>query len=353
MPRIHHLADLARLVATLAAVLSCAAGAAQSVNVMADGRPQTWKALQQASRPWRICVLLPQARDKFWWAVSWGLTEQARQLGVELGLYVADSYADQAGQKRQWAECQARAPEAYIVAAVTRDGLDAEIRGAMAAGHPVIDLINGVSSTVTSHSVGDSRALGEMTADYLLHTAQGRAISVAWFPGPINASWADDAERGFLEHLRGHGVQLRQGGRAPTDPRSQATLVREHLERAGMADYLVGNAVAIEFAARLSARRPAPHATLLAYYATEELLTHIADGSVLAAPNNQPVVQARIGLDLAVRALQGMPVPQQLAVRPLMVDRQSLATLDRATLAAPAGERPAPRPLAQASVPAH
>lgn len=329
------------------------AGMAQSIDVEAGGRRQSWQLLRQAERPWRICALLPHARDKFWWGVSWGLAEQARQIGVELGIYVADSYADVSGQKRQWAECRARGAQAYVVAAVTTDGLTTEITEAMSKGLPVIDLINGVSAPVTSHSITDTKALGRMTADYLLRDAQGRAVSVAWFPGPRDALWADEGEQGFMERLRGHAVQVRQGGRGPTDPQTQATLVRAHLERQGAPDYLVGNAVAVEFAARLLVRRPPPHPTLLAYYATEEVLARIASGDVLAAPTNQPVAQARIGLDLAVRALQKQAVPQQLSVVALMIDRQALATLDRSPLMAPPGVRLLQRPLPTASAAAH
>lgn len=338
------------------AVAACGgAAAAPRYEVVADGRAQGYTPLQRADKPWRICALLPQGRDKFWWGVSWGLSEQARQLGVELGLYVADSYADLAGQRRHWAECRARGAQAYVLAAVTTSGLNAEIAAAMAEGRPVIDLINGVSAQVSSHSVNDAKALGKLTADYLLRDAKGRAISLAWFAGPQDARWAEDAEQGLLARLHGHPVQLRQGGRGPTDLQRQSTLVREHLERAGTPDYIVGNAVAVEFAARLLPRLPPPRPTLLAYYATEEILARIASGEVLAAPCSQPVIQARIGLDLAVRALQGQALPQQLSVAPLMVDRQSLPRLNRQVMMAPPGQRllqrrlPALQPTASAA----
>ncbi|MDN3919951.1 TMAO reductase system periplasmic protein TorT [Roseateles violae] len=333
----------------LGLAFSAAEAAAPTIEVIADGHPQRHALLERAARPWRICALLPQGRDKFWWGVSWGLADQAQRLGVELGIYIAETYTDLAGQKRHWAECRARGAEAYLVAAVSPGGLNEEIASAMAEGRPVIDLINGLGAAVSSRSISDSRALGAMAADYLLRDAGPRKVSAAWFAGPPDAEWANEAERGFLERLRGRPVEVRLGGRGSTDLQNQSTLVRAHLAQAGAPDYLVGNAVAVEFAARLVARRPPPRPRLIAYYATEEMLARIASGEVLAAPTNQPVVQARIGLDLAVRALQGLPVPQKISVAALMIDRSNLAQLDRSVLMAPAGERLLHRPLPAAS----
>lgn len=345
---------MTRWLATLFLTLSLALpAAAQSYEVVADGRRINYGMMERASQPWRICALLPHGKDRYWWGVSWGLAEQAKTLGVQLGIYQANSYADLPLQKKQWADCRALGAQAYILAAISADGLSEEIAQALAEKRPVIDLINGVSAEVTSRALVSFADMAAQTIAHVLRDAGARSgIKLAWFPGPADAAWVQDGERGLMDALSGKPVELRLGGRGPTDTKTQSTLVREHLERAGMPDYIVGNAVAIEFAARLVAQRPPPRPKLLAYYASAEVVDRIASGEVLAAPTDQPVLLARLSLDLAVRALQGQRVPKRVSPTILMLDKQSLPSVDMSRLLAPKGQWLVQQPLAPPTSPA-
>ncbi len=325
--------------------LLAAPAAAQRFDVVANGRRQTWPLLDKAEQPWRICALLPHGRDKYWWGVSWGLAEQARQLGVRVGIYAASSYEHLPMQKQQWADCEAAGAQAFVLAAIHADAFGAEVARARAAGKPVIDLINGVNADVTSSASVSFADMAALTAETLLRDAGGRHVKVAWFPGPADAAWVRDGERGLVGALAGRNAELSRGGHGPTDARSQATLVRSHVEATGVPDYLVGNAVAIEFAARYFGQRSGRQPRLLAYYATEEVVGRIARGEVLAAPTDQPVVQARIALDLAVRALQQQAVPRRVSPSILMLDRQSLPATDLTRLLPPKGQWMVQQPL--------
>lgn len=318
---------------------------AQRVDVTADGKRQTWQLLHKADQPWRICALLPHGRDKYWWGVSWGLAEQARQLGVQVGIYAASSYADLPMQKQQWAQCEAAGAQAFVLAAIHADAFGAEVARARAAGKPVIDLINGVSAETTSRATVSFADMAALAAEALLRDAGGQRVKVAWFPGPADAAWVRDGERGLLHALAGKPIELSQGGHGPTDARTQATLVRSHVAASGVPDYLVGNAVAVEFAARYFSQRGGPQPRLLAYYATEEVVARIASGEVVAAPSDQPILQARIALDLAVRALQQQAVPRRVSPNILMLDRQSLQAADLTRLLPPKGQWMVQQPL--------
>jgi len=309
-----------------------------SFDVIADDKSQHWQLLSKASKAWRVCALLPNGRDKYWWGVSWGLAEEAKRLGLQMGIFHASSYADLSMQKRQWAECVAMGAQAYIIAAISADGLTQEIAEALSGGKPVIDLINGVSANTTSRSVVSFSDMASQTVNYLLRDAGGRQVRLAWFPGPDGAAWVQDGERGLMRSLIGSGVDLRFGGYGPTDGSTQSSLVRKHLELAGLPDYILGNAVAIEFAARYVNQRPAPRPKLLAYYATDEIVASIRNGLVLAAPTDRPVVQARISVDLAVRALQGESIPRRVGPTILMLDKSNVNSVDLSELLPPKGQ---------------
>lgn len=327
---------------------SPAAAAPWGYAVSADGKRQSWGLLELADKPWRLCALLPHGKDKYWWGVAWGLAEDAKRLKLQLGIYQANSYSDLPLQRRQWADCRAQGAQAYILAAISADGLAEEIAQAQAEGKPVIDLINGISTEATSHAVVSFADMARHAADYLLRDAGGRPVRLMWFPGPDDAVWVQDAERGLLDALSGRKASLVLGGRGPTDMKTQSTLVREQLGGPGPApDYVLGNAVAIEFAARFLPRQSAAKARtkLVSLYATDEIVDRIRRGEVLAAPTDQPVVQARLALDLAVRALQGQRIPKRISPDILMLDAQALKTVDLQRLLPPPGQGMVQQPL--------
>ena len=59
---------------------SLAAGFSQPVVI--DGQLRSYQPTGAASEPWRICVLIPNAKDRYWWGVTWGLQQEAQRLGM-------------------------------------------------------------------------------------------------------------------------------------------------------------------------------------------------------------------------------------------------------------------------------
>lgn len=327
---------------------------AESYEVMADKKRVSYKMLGSASAPWRLCALLPHGRDRYWWGVSWGLADQARKLGINIGVYKADSYMDLAQQRRQWNDCIAAGAQAIVIAAISSTGLRKEMLSAISNGIPVIDLINGMDFEVTSSSAVDFSSMAAKTVERMLKDAEGRAVKVSWFPGPSDAAWVDAAERGLAAAIAGKPVKILFGGRGATDARTQSTLVRNHLEKFKDSEYLLGNAVAIDFAARyFDAYKVETRPKLYSFYITSELIGKIEAGQVVAAASDQPVVQARIAVDLAVRALQGEPVPKKVSPLVILLDKSNLKALDIENMSPPPkGQSIVQQPLTDARPPA-
>lgn len=314
--------------------------AAADADVVVDGQARAWTWLAKANRPWRLCVLLPHGKDRYWWGVSWGAAQQARQLGVQIGIYQAGGYEYLETQRQQWQDCRRLKADAYLLSSIQANALRAEIDEALADGRPVIDLVNGIAGAVSSRALVSFADMAETAARYaLLHQpASGRAPRLAWFPGPAGAGWVQDGSRGLRSALAGKPVQLIDGGHGATDARAQASLVREALDRHGRFDILIGNAVAVEFASRLFGQRGGERPLLIAYYATEEVIGRIREGSVAAAPTDQPVLQARLAVDLAVRALQGEALPKLVSPRIEMLDAERLQSFDLRRVLSPPGQ---------------
>lgn len=310
-----------------------------------DGKPGTYVPLQKAASPWRVCVLLPHARDKYWWGVSWGLMQEADRLGIRIGIYQAGGYEFLSVQRSQFASCIAQRADAIVLGAISAVGLNADIDAARAKGIPVIDLVNGVTSkAVAARSLVDFGDMATAALRYLAADANGRKVKVLWLPGPKDAGWVNDAEAAVRRRAASYGVDLVHGGYAPPDASSQMTLVRGHL-KAAAPDYILGNAVAAEVAANFARYQERGGVKVISYYATEPVVDLVKSGRVLAAPSDGTILQARIGLDLAVRAIEKKAHPFRVSPVIEVLDASTVQRYDMTRLLAPPFKRFIQRPL--------
>ena len=121
---------------------SCVAAEWFPLQVEVDGRGASYQPLTGASKPWRICALLPHGMDRYWWGVAWGLDEEAQRQGVQLGVYEAGGYQYPDMQRAQLTRCGQLAADAYVIAAISAKGLCDEIALLHRDKVPVVDLIN-------------------------------------------------------------------------------------------------------------------------------------------------------------------------------------------------------------------
>lgn len=326
-------------VLTLLALASLSAYAANwyPVSVLGDGKKLEYKPLLKASKSWRICALLPHGQDQFWWGVAWGLTEEAKSLNTKLGVYQAGGYGNLNVQRQQFNRCMAKKADAIILAAISPEGLEAERAKAKERHIVVIDMINEVKSDTHTASVGsDTFHLGSMSARYILQQSKGKTIKVAWFPGPKNMNWVNHAQEGVFSVFKLGAAELLQGGYGVPEMTVQMSLIRAVFSGSSP-DYVLANAVAAEAACRYLANHKYAKTQVVSYYATEPVVDLIRKGKVLAAPSNAPITQARIAFDLAIRALEKQPFPNEVRVIPEMIDATNVNQFQAQTLYAPTG----------------
>ncbi|BAN46124.1 TMAO reductase system periplasmic protein TorT [Metapseudomonas resinovorans] len=309
------------------------------LHVLVDGREANYQPLTAASRPWRICALLPHGMDRYWWGVAWGLDQEAKRLGTELGIYEAGGYQFDAMQKAQLTRCIQLAADAYVIGAISEQGLCEQLGLLQKKNVPVIDLVNRIDCPgVSARSQVSFADMAKAAMAYIQQRSGGRPVRVGWLPGPKDAGWVIDAEKGLAEALEGSQDVLVPAGYGPVDRSSQAALVRKLLTREPGLDYIIGNAEAAAFAGQLVRSSGGRYkAEVVSLYATERVLEAIAEGTVQASPTDSPVIQARIAVDLAVRLLEGRQVPGQVSPRIEMIDQANLKNFDISRLMPPSG----------------
>ncbi len=300
--------------------------------------------LEAASQPWEICVSFPHMKDAYWLGVNYGVSEEAKRLGVKMQLVEAGGYTELNTQISQIEDCVAAGADAVVIGAISFDGLNNIVSEVRANDIPVIDVINGMSSPeLSAKSLVSFGEMGAKAGAFLSeqHPSGSDAVRAAWFPGPAGAGWVEAGNTGFTGAIEGSAIELVDTKYGDTGKEAQANLVEDTLEAHPDLDYIVGTAVTAEAAVPiLRARGLTDQVKVVSYYYTPGVDQGIRRGQILAAPTDSTVIQGRIAIDQAVRILEGEAFEQHVGPALYVVTQESHADFDPSSTLAPDGFRP-------------
>lgn len=286
----------------------------------------------------KICVLLPNVLDKYWWAVNYGISDESSHLNIEADIFDAGGYDNLAKQKEQFKYCINQKYDVIILSAINSTKLNDDITLAKNEEIPVIDLINGVDSNdIAARASLSFYEMGAITAKYLLaelKTKPRKKLKIAWFPGPKDATWVIEADKGFMETLKEYHKNIINAGFGATDKEAQADLVRNFLLKNPDTNYLVGNAVAADIAAKYF-KINKKKTKVLSFYMTESIYEHIISNDILAAASDFPTVQARISINLVKEIVDNKAKFMQISPFPNMIDKANIMQIDKSMILPP------------------
>lgn len=263
--------------------------------------------LEAAEHPWRFCISFPHLKDAYWLSVNYGMATEARRLGVGFRLVEAGGYPNLERQIEQIEGCLAEGADALIVGTVSFDGLS-DLLERVAQTMPVIATVNDVADRGVTAKVGVSwqemgRAAGAAIAR--AHPAGGDTVRVAWFPGPVGAGWVRFVDAGFRAALAGSAAEIVETLYGDTGLDIQVRLVETALARHSGIDFIAGSAPTAEAAVSiLRARGLEDRVAVVSDYVTHPVMRGLRRGKILAAPTDHPVLQGRMSIETAVRAVE-------------------------------------------------
>ena len=270
--------------------------------------PIDYIPLDHAAKPWRFCILYPHLKDAYWLSVNYGMVEEARRLGVAFDVFEAGGYPNLTRQIEQLKGCASDEFDAVIVGTVSYTGLTAEVER-IARLKPVIAAVNDIDdSGITAKASVPWTEMGAAAGRFLAerHPRGSPPVTVAWFPGPHGAGWVSFIEAGFRTALADSSAQIVMTRFGDTGTEEQVLLVEEALEAMPDIDYLVGSGPMAEAAVPiLRAHGLEGKVSVVSTYLSHAVYRGLARGRILAAPTDSPVVQGRLALEMAVRALEG------------------------------------------------
>lgn len=311
-----------------------------------DGKASEVKytPLEKASQPYRICVSFPHMKDAYWLGVDYGVAEQAKDLGVKMTLVEAGGYTELAKQISQIEDCVAGGAQAVVIGAISYDGLNNLVSELAAKKIPVIDVVNGMSSPdLTAKSLVSFYTMGFETGKYLAakHPKGSDPVKVGWFPGPAGAGWVEAANKGFMDAVKDSALNVLDPKYGDTGKEAQLKLVEDVLQAEPDVRYIAGTAVTAEAAQGLIRERGLKgKVDLLAFYMTPGVYEGIKRGFIAAAPADSMVIQGRIAIDQAVRALEGKDLIKHVGPKIFVVDGDNIATVSKTSILPPDGFKP-------------
>ena len=300
--------------------------------------------LPKADKPFELCVSFPHMKDAYWLAVDFGVADEAKRQGVKMQLVEAGGYTELQKQISQIEDCVAAGANAVIIGAISFDGMNNLVSEIRKKNIPVIDVINGMSSSeLSAKSLVSFGEMGAKAGEYLakLHPAGSAPVKVAWFPGPPGAGWVEAGNKGFLDATKDSALKVVATKYGDTGKEVQLKLVEDVLQANPNIKYIAGTSPTTEAAVQLLRERNlSDKIKVIAYYFTPGVYENIKAGRVMAAPTDSAVVQGRVSIDQAVRILEGKPYLKHVGPKIYVIDKSNINSFDYASSLAPADWKP-------------
>jgi protein TorT len=181
--------------------------------------------------------------------------------------------------------------------------------------------------------------MGFMTGDYLVK--QGVTGNAVTFPGPQGSGWAESFNDGFKKALDGSKIKVLDQKFGDSGVAVQQKLVEDALQAYPDMNVIWGTAPTAE--AAIGAVEEAGQKgkiTIMSSYENQAMLDAMNKGDILGFATQWPVMEGKISIDLAVRALEKKPFMEYIYTKPEVVTKESAPKMDMSGVLAPADWQP-------------
>lgn len=264
---------------------------------------------------YKMCLLMPQTVDSIFVAYIYAAIDEAEKMGQAITVMDAGGYDKDTNQRAQFENCLTTGADAILLEPISPDGWNADIASARKQGVKVINVTEPLNANVDGRVVVNFHINGRLLGEKLkqLHPEGTDPVEVVVLPGAAGIPFVENTVAGFREGLEGSSVKVTDVIYGGMDANSQLKLVEDLVVTRPNLDYLVGNAMAIDQAVNVLARRGmVGEIGLMSTYLTPTLLEHLKKNRVIASSAESSTYLKRIAIHLALRALEGEDEKQDL-----------------------------------------
>ncbi len=282
-------------------------------------REETWVSPAPVG-DYAIGAIMPQLfNDPYWLAVTYGIVEEGRRLGLDVSLSAEGEIGKISLQIRRVEERMNRLLDGAILAAANYPATNEVVAKVTAQGIPVLALVKGRNpSKILAKVEVSPRRRGYLAGTFVAHQATSRTapVDVVILAGPAGSDWAPSIAEGFrraVNKLAPGKIRILDERWGDMDKYIQLELVESALAAFKHIDYLICNAVAAEVApAAIEAAGRTKEVKVISAYITPTVWKQVAFGKIAAAIVGFPVLQGKMAVDMLAMLLQGKQVGKQV-----------------------------------------
>jgi protein TorT len=193
---------------------------------------------------------------------------------------------------------------------------------------------------VTSKIFVDHPMKGFQTGEYLVKKMGEAGGNVVAFPGPQGSGWAENYLKGFTKALKDSKVKILDTKFGDAGVPEQLRLVEDALQTYPDMNAIWGTAPTAEGAINAIKDAGREDVIIVASYENQAMLKAMMSGAILGFDTEYPVMQGKIAVDLAVKALEKMPFQPYYLVAPRMITSDMVKDIDVTQILAPDGWQP-------------
>ncbi len=258
-----------------------------------------------ASQPWKIALITMDSIDQHWVKLNEGAQAKAAELGVEV-TFMSPNTKDDAQQIEAVNNAVAGGYQAIMVAANGPDAISGALNEAIAAGVKVIYVDSPANVEAEATFSTDNQAAGKTAGETLLAALTAAGVSEGSI-GIVNVNAATDStvkrEAGFRSAFEGTSFTILETQYGEGDAAKSQTIAENYITQGVVGIFGAnegsttgtGNAIKASGTAVIG----------VGFDKSDAILGLIQDGFLLATMAQNPDVMGAMGVEAAVKALEG------------------------------------------------
>lgn len=319
--------------------LSPAFEAKSATDLLLDGKSDdnmTYAWLRLARKPWRLCAIVPVLDTSYWFSINYGLSKQARELGISLKVFQIGAFAG-VDKQRAYLDLCRKSSEGIILGGVYDQSEKGKVFNVpvIAVGYPVKSVL------INANVIPQASESGKLLADYLNRQTEHKAVEklkVGLFPGPENSLFAQQYQQGFLAQYQKEKITLLGTHYTRHEYEEVQQALSRFLNQNLDLDVLVTSGYVAEIASDLLKRMSLEdEVVLLSLNLTAQVYREMKRGTVSGAITSSPVLQGKLAIDIAVKLLEKKLHYHEVTPKLKILTRDTLDDFDHIDDFAPYG----------------
>lgn len=286
----------------------------------------------------------PDLSASFWVSMTYGVTDEAKKLGVDVVSVNAGGDANANQQISQLQDLLQRSVDAIIVGATDGDAVKPVVEQALSRDIPVVGLSSLPNTDRLTSAIGtDNAAMGKIQADCLGDALGGKG-QVIMLAGPVGQSWAEDRASGFKTTVAADypDMEIVTTSNSADNRNSALTTMQDLAQRypgvTGVYTVTDDIGAGVVDALRESNSADRIKVSSANYSPTSEDL--VSSGAFVCVAAQEIVEQGRQAVRQALAAARGDDVKKQVVTPVVQVDSSNFDTVDLSAVRAPEGYTP-------------